>query len=277
MTHRVRLRFTVAGSGRRSIHFGHESKVDSQWLGARRPVSAPARPLRHRAEYGGAVQHPAQPSRLELPCRGLLFDSDGVLVDSDASVALSWTRWARHHGFDPDHVAGLVHGRRSADTVALLVPEAGRAEALAMVDRFEVEDAAAVTACPGARELVAGLPDRAWAVVTSAVRPLAEARLAAAGLSRPDVLVTADDVERGKPAPDGYRRAAALLGLPVTECLVLEDSAAGVAAGRAAGARVLGVSRRALDTDADVVVADLRGLQFDGTAVQVEGGAVLHR
>ena len=126
-----------------------------------------------------------------------------------------------------------------------------------------------------ARELVAGLPDATWAVVTSAVRALAEARLAAAGLPRPDVLVTADDVARGKPAPDGYRRAAALLGLPVTDCLVLEDSAAGVAAGRAAGARVLGVSRRALDTDADLVVTDLRGLRFDGAAVQVAADAVL--
>ena len=212
-----------------------------------------------------------------IPCRGLLFDSDGVLVDSDASVALSWSRWARHRGFDPEHVTGLVHGRRSADTVALLVPEAERAEALARVNRFEVEDAAGVTACPGAAELLRGLPHMAWAVVTSGVRALAEARLTAAGLPKPAVLVTADDVVEGKPAPEGYRRAAALLGLPAGDCLVLEDSVAGAAAGRAAGARVLGVSSRALDSDADLVVADLRGVRFDGTAVHVADDAVLRR
>lgn len=215
--------------------------------------------------------------RLVLPCRGLLFDSDGVLVDSDASVVLSWSRWARHHGLDPEHVAGLVHGRRSADTVALLVPEEERARALAMIDSFEVEDAATVTACPGAGRLLAALPDGTWAVVTSAVRPLAEARLTAAGLPRPSVLVTADDVADGKPAPDGYQRAAALLGHPLEDCLVLEDSGAGVAAGRAAGARVLGVSSRALDTDADLVVADLSGLQFDGSAVHIAPHTVLRR
>ncbi len=212
-----------------------------------------------------------------IPCRGLLFDSDGVLVDSDASVTLSWSRWAHHHGFDPEHVAGLVHGRRSADTVALLVSGEGRAEALAMVDRFEVEDAVTVTACPGAAALLAGLPGSAWAVVTSAVRALAEARMVAAGLPRPAVLVTAEDVVRGKPAPEGYLRAASLLGIPVADCLVLEDSAAGIAAGLAAGARVLGVSSRALDSDADLVVRDLGGVRFEGSAVRVAADAVLAR
>jgi sugar-phosphatase len=177
---------------------------------------------------------------------------------------------------DPELVVALVHGRRSADTVALLVAQAERAEALARIDRFEVEDAATVTACPGARELLTTLPGRAWAVVTSAVHPLAEARLAAAALPRPSVLVTADDVADGKPAPEGYQRAATLLGLPAADCLVLEDSGAGIAAGRAAGARVLGVSSRALGTDADLVVADLRGVRFDGTAVHLAPEAVLH-
>ncbi len=212
---------------------------------------------------------------LVLPCRGLLFDSDGVLVDSDSSVLFSWSRWARRHRLDPELVLGLVHGRRSADTVALLVAQGERAGALAMIDRFEVEDAATVTPCAGAGELLATLPHAAWAVVTSAVRPLAVARLSAAGLPRPSVLVTADDVADGKPAPEGYLRAAALLGVPVEECLVLEDSDAGVAAGRAAGARVLGVSGRALGTDADLVVNDLSGLHFDGTAVHVAPDTVL--
>jgi sugar-phosphatase len=212
-----------------------------------------------------------------FPFDAVLFDCDGVLVDSDASVVLSWSRWARRHGLDPGEVTGLVHGRRSADTVALLVAEVGRADALAMIDRFEVEDAATVTACPGAAALLAHLPATAWAVVTSGVRALAEARLAAAGLPRPAVLVTADDVAEGKPAPEGYRNAAALLGVPVADCVVLEDSTAGVAAGRAAGARVVGVSSRALGADADLVIRDLREVRFDGTALHVPSDAVLSR
>jgi mannitol-1-/sugar-/sorbitol-6-phosphatase len=210
-----------------------------------------------------------------LECRGLLFDSDGVLVDSDASVELSWSRWARERGLEPAEVLETVHGRRSADTVAVLVDPADQAAALEAIDRYEVEDAARVPALPGAAELLGSLPRRAWAVVTSGRRPLAVARLEAAGLPVPAVLVTADDVPAGKPDPAGYLAAAAALGCPPRECLVLEDSGAGVAAGRAAGAVVLGVSERALATDADVVVRDLRGLRWDGARLTVSDDALL--
>src|SRR2546421_8536345 len=115
-----------------------------------------------------------------VPGRALLFDCDGVLVDSDASVHLSWTRWARGRGLDPDAVSAMVHGRRTADTVALLIDAAGRDAALADIDRYEVEDAARVTAVPGAAALLRSLPAGTWAVVTSRRRPLATARLAAA-------------------------------------------------------------------------------------------------
>lgn len=217
----------------------------------------------------------APPPGRALPCLGLLFDSDGVLVDSDASVLLSWGRWATAWGLDPARVVDLVHGRRSVDTVALLVPADRQAEALAMVDRYEVEDAATVPALPGAADLLGSLAPGTWAVVTSAVRTLAAARLAAAGLPQPAVFVTAGDVVHGKPSPEGYATAAARLGLAPGDCVVLEDSAAGVTAGRAAGATVLGVSERALATDAPVVVRDLRGLRLHDQALHLPAEALL--
>jgi sugar-phosphatase len=211
-----------------------------------------------------------------IDARGLLFDADGVLVDSDASVELSWTRWAHRWGLDPETVLPMVHGRRSSDTVALLVDQADRARALADVDRFEVEDAASVTACPGAAELLATLvEEEVWAVVTSGTRALVTARLAAAGLPLPPVLVAAEDVRRGKPDPSGYLFAAGQLGLEGEECAVLEDSGAGIAAGVAAGANVVGVSERALESDVAVVVRDLRGLSWDGTALRIPREALL--
>jgi sugar-phosphatase len=213
---------------------------------------------------------------LALPCGGLLLDCDGVLVDSDASVDRAWSRWAHRYGLPADQVGAAVHGRRSEDTVRLLIAEHARDEALATIDRYEVEDAASVTAIPGAGDLLGPLPPWVWAVVTSGIRPLARARMAAAGLPDPPVLVTADDVTRGKPAPDGYLAAAALLGVPAGESIVLEDSAAGVAAARAAGVRlVVGVGRRALDTDAPVVVADLRGVRWSAGALRVAASGLL--
>lgn len=203
---------------------------------------------------------------------GLLFDSDGVLVDSDASVTRSWTRWAQRYGLDAPAVVHVVHGRRAADTVVELLPEHQHAEALERISRYELEDTAAVAALPGARELTSALPAGRWAVVTSATSGLAAARLAAAGILAPAVLVTADDVATGKPAPDGYRAAAARLGAPVEQCVVLEDAPSGVAAARAAGVRaVIGIGERALETDADVVVPDLRSVSYLGQAVHVTG------
>ena len=212
---------------------------------------------------------------VHVPCRALLFDADGVLVDSDASVKLSWTRWAERWGLSPADVYATVHGRRSADTVALLIDLANQQAALADIDRYEIEDADDVTACPGASDILAGLPVGSWAVVTSGTRPLATARLAAAGLPAPSVLITADDVHVGKPDPAGYRAAARQLDVPIEECLVLEDSPAGLAAGIAAGARVLGVSDRALAAGADIVVRDLAGCTWVGDAVSIEPTALL--
>lgn len=206
-----------------------------------------------------------------LRCTAVLFDCDGVLVDSDPVVVRSWTRWAQRLGLDPDVVLATVHGRRAADTVAEFVEPAGREAALALIDALELEDADDVTVIPGAAALLASIPAGRWATVTSGSPVLARARLVAAGLPVPDVLVTSADVTQGKPHPEGYLAAAALLGVPAEECLVLEDSPAGIRAARAAQVRhVVRVGDRELgDLRADAEVADLRGLRWTGDGVEV--------
>ncbi len=205
-----------------------------------------------------------------LDVDAVLFDCDGVLVDSDASVVAAWSRWATAHDLDPAYVVGLVHGRRSADTVAALIAPDRQAAALAMVDRFEIDDATATVAIPGAAALVATIPAGRWAVVTSGLFPLATARLAAAGLPIPNVLVTADRVSRGKPDPEGYLAGAAGLGVAPERCVVLEDAPEGVAAARNArvGA-VVGVGPRVRDLGLDAHVDDLTTVTWTERGLQV--------
>ena len=214
-------------------------------------------------------------SELLLPTRGLLFDNDGVLVDSEASVVSSWSRWALDHDLDPAEVMAAVPGRRAADTVALFVEPAQVEESTALITRYELDDVATTTAVPGVLDLVPQLADVPWAVVTSGVRELATARLRAAGVRLPDVVLTAEDVTAGKPDPEGYASAAARLGLATVDVLVLEDSASGVAAGQAAGCRVVGVGREALRTTADVVVRDLAGVRWTGDGLALPAAALL--
>jgi mannitol-1-/sugar-/sorbitol-6-phosphatase len=203
----------------------------------------------------------------EIRCAGILFDCDGVLVESDASTIAAWTRWAEHYGIEPDAVMAVMHGRRSEDTVAQFLPEPERAAAAELIERYEVADAARVRAIPGALELTTALPADRWAVVTSGTRALATARLAAAGLTPPAVLITADDVSRGKPDPEGYRAAAARLGLAPAQTVVLEDAPSGLQAARAAQvAAVIGVGSKD-GLDADLAVADLTELRWTGTGL----------
>jgi sugar-phosphatase len=206
-----------------------------------------------------------------LPCQALLFDCDGVLVDSHGTVIRSWTRWALRFGLDPAEVTPMVHGRRSIDTVALLIAPEHRAEAVRVIDAYELEDAAAVRSVAGAAALVSSVPEENWAVVTSGTSALARARLGAAGIPLPRVLVTADGVTRGKPDPEGYLAAAHELGVSPGDTLVLEDSVSGIEAGRRAGAAgVVGVGDMEA-TAADVVVTDLRSLEWSGSGLAVFG------
>jgi sugar-phosphatase len=203
---------------------------------------------------------------VEVPPSGVLFDSDGVLVDSTACVERAWSAWARHYGLDEAAVLSKVHGHPSRETVAELLPAAEVAAALAHVDRLELESAGEVRALPGADDLLRSLPRTAWAVVTSGTGALARARLEAAGLPTPVHLVTADDVERGKPEPEPYLAGARALGRRAERCVVFEDAATGVAAARAAGAGVVvGVGEAARTLDVDTLVVDLSQVCYDGT------------
>jgi len=176
-----------------------------------------------------------------IRCQAVLFDMDGVLVDSTQAVARVWRKWAIEHGFDPEKVVRAAHGRPSLDTVRDFLPNAdGDAENLE-VERQEVEDLEGVVSMPGAQALVKSIPAGRWTVATSATRPLAEVRLRAAGLPILESLVTAADINHGKPHPEPYQRAAQRLGYPASECIVVEDAPAGIRAGKAAGARVIAV------------------------------------
>lgn len=190
---------------------------------------------------------------VEVTCSGLLFDLDGVLVDSTPAVARVWTKWALSHGFDPEETVRLAHGRPSLATIRDLLPKADFVAENEVVLRGEIEDTAGVVPLPGARELLDSLPADRWAIVTSCARPLAEVRLRAAGLPVPRRLLTSDDVTNGKPSPEPYLKGAALLGLPAPKCLVFEDAPAGVLAGKAAGALV--VAFRTTSTDPELKAA----------------------
>lgn len=174
-----------------------------------------------------------------IRCTAVLFDMDGVLVDSTPAVARVWRWWAEQHGFDPDAVVRQAHGRPNSEIMRELLPSGDYiAEGLA-VELREREDVSDVVALPGAAELLRALPENRWTIVTSATRELAEARLRVAGLPVPRNFVTASDLQQGKPHPEAYQRGAATLQKAPGECLVIEDAPSGIRSGKAAGARVL--------------------------------------
>ncbi|MHA6798303.1 HAD-IA family hydrolase [Bounagaea algeriensis] len=190
----------------------------------------------------------------------VLFDIDGTLVDSTGAVVRTWKTWAAKHGIDAEEILKVCHGRRTEDTLALFLPAEQREAAAAELEQLELADMDDVLALPGARALLRELPGEHWSAVTSGSRPLMRARLAAAGLPVPDVLVSAEDVNAGKPAPEGYLHAAAALGFDITRCVVVEDAPAGVQAGRTAGAYTLAVTTTHSSAElssADAVVSDL--------------------
>ncbi len=178
-----------------------------------------------------------------FPGRGFgafLFDMDGTILTSIASAERVWAAWARRHGLDVAAFLPTIHGVRSVDTIRRLalpgVDPVAEAEA---ITRAEMVDTDGIDAIAGAAGFLGSLPSGRWAVVTSAPRLLAERRLGAAGLPAPPLLVAAEDIRNGKPAPDGFLLAAERLGVAAADCLVFEDAAAGIAAAEAAGAAVV--------------------------------------
>jgi sugar-phosphatase len=176
---------------------------------------------------------------IELRCSALLFDMDGVLIDSTPAVARVWRRWAVEHGFNPEEVVARAHGRPSLTTVREYLPNADHEAENREVERREIEDIEGVVPLPGALELLASLPEDRWTIVTSCTRRLAEVRIKAAGLPLPNKLITSNDIVHGKPHPEPYLKGAAVLGFPIADCVVVEDAPAGIRSGKAADARVI--------------------------------------
>ncbi len=172
-------------------------------------------------------------------CSAILFDLDGVLIDSTPAVARVWQRWAIEHGFDPEAVIAHAHGRPSLTTVREYLPNADHAAENKKVERAEIEDLEGVIPLPGTVDLLSSLPRERWTIVTSCTRTLAEVRIRAAGLPMPASLVTSTDVVHGKPHPEPYLKGVSVLGFPAAECIVVEDAPAGIQAGKAAGSRII--------------------------------------
>jgi len=172
----------------------------------------------------------------------VLFDLDGVLVDSTAAVERAWRGWADLHGFLYEDVIPHAHGRRTAETIAAVAPHLdAQAEALALEDD-EVTRATEIAPLPGAPDLLRHLVGASWAIVTSGPRRLAGARIKACGFPSPRALVAGDDVALGKPNPEGYIKAAQSLGVAAADCIVFEDAPAGIEAARASGAVVIALA-----------------------------------
>jgi sugar-phosphatase len=199
-----------------------------------------------------------------MECSGVLFDLDGVLVDSTPCVARVWRGWAIEHGFDPAEVIRLAHGRRAIETVEMLAPHLDSAAELRELERRELDDTEGLVRIEGGDRLLASLPPDRWAVVTSGTRRLAEKRLRIAGLPLPEKMVSADEVKLGKPDPAPFLRGAQLLGVGPAQCIAVEDAPSGIVAAHRAGMRVLAVPTtypRAELSEADVLLESLAQLQ----------------
>ncbi|WP_064458894.1 HAD-IA family hydrolase [Streptomyces hygroscopicus] len=203
---------------------------------------------------------------MSLTARALLLDMDGTLVNSDAVVERCWRRWAAEHGLDAEEVIGIAHGRQAHATMADLLPDRPVEQNLADNQRlleWETTDLDGVVPVPGAPAFMASLASLPHALVTSADKALARARMGAAELPMPQVRVTAECVGVSKPDPEGFLKGAAELGFAPADCVVFEDSEAGIAAGRAAGMRVIGVGPRAAAHAPDVHVRDLEQVRVE--------------
>ncbi len=230
-----------------------------------------------QGESGRAREGLHKPTPLHVG--GVLFDMDGVLVSSTGSVLRCWRQWAAEYDVPDAARIEIPHGMRAIEIMEHFKPGIDKVSALRRIEDIEIADVADLAVLPGVRELLSTLPLERWAIVTSATRRLLVARLAAAGLPLPKQLITADDVTRGKPDPEPYRRGAEMIGQPAAACLVVEDAPSGVRAGKAAGCRVLGVEGTHVSDElwvagADFVVASLTEVSaaFEGERIVIQLG-----
>ena len=186
---------------------------------------------------------------MQITCSAVLFDLDGVLINSTPAVARVWRQWAIERGFNPEEVVHKAHGRPSIATIRDYLPDADHEAENLVVERREIEDTAGVVPLPGTLDFLNQLPPDRWAIVTSCTRPLAEVRIQAAGLPIPQYFLTSNDITRGKPDPEPYIKGAALLGLTPPECVVVEDVPAGIRSGKSAGARVIAFRSTSRDSE----------------------------
>ncbi len=204
---------------------------------------------------------------MEIQCSALLFDMDGVLINSTPAVERVWYRWAVERGFNPDVVVAKAHGRPSLTTIRELLPDADHEAENREVERREIADLEGIVPLPGSLDLLGSLPAERWTIVTSCTRPLAEVRIHAAGLPLPSKMITSNDITHGKPDPEPYLKGASVLGFSAEECVVVEDVPAGIRAGKAAGARVIAftttVQEKSLrDAGADWVLRSCADIQL---------------
>jgi sugar-phosphatase len=176
---------------------------------------------------------------MKIRTRGLLFDMDGVLISSIASVERSWSEWARARNLDVTEVMARSHGQRALEIIRSLVPPEEVDVEFKRIEDIEIADIEGLEVLEGVKPILASIPQNYWTIVTSATEKLARVRLAAAGIPVPETFITSDKVTKGKPDPEPYRKGAELLGLDPLDCLVIEDSASGARAGKAAGCKVL--------------------------------------
>jgi sugar-phosphatase len=201
-------------------------------------------------------------------CSAVLFDLDGVLVDSTRSVERQYRRWSGENGLDPAKVLQISHGVRAVEVVRAMAPHLNAEEETRKIEQWEANDHDGVRVMPGAAELVNALPLDRWCVVTSGTRKLATTRLTWAGIPIPHVFVTADDVSKGKPDPAPYLMGASLLGFPAQRCLVIEDAPAGIKSAHAGGMKVIALSSTFPQDklrEADAIVSRLAQIQTSVT------------
>jgi mannitol-1-/sugar-/sorbitol-6-phosphatase len=206
----------------------------------------------------------------------VLFDLDGVLVDSAERVESTWRHWALQNQLDPQRVIEMAHGRRTIETVSLVAPHLAASEEVAALESAEAATTEGVYEVPGARELLQPLPLEVWAIVTSGIRAVATLRIRHTNLPMPRVLVCADEIQHGKPHPEGYLSAAKRLGRAAADCVVIEDTPPGLEAARAAGMRAVAVCGTYAANDlalADIIIPSLNALRIaespDGPELEI--------